>query len=334
MPQINALNLANTPRSLADIANVRVSDMPSVWEWQRNSQQMDQTTLEDMMRAANEEATLSPGRVKRQEADLQSVLLGNQEKQQDITKKTMDNELAAHLLPQAKQTEWKKLLKEASDSDLKVAENEVYNMLRSPDPKIRAVGKQLESGLTEAVKQRLQGDQQMRVQSSQNAAAAARNAATIASAEKINQANIDAGKYNKKGSQAAANVADAVLSGKLGYEKGATMLQTLATLDPENPDAPKWLELANKFAQEALKKEAAKAGSPNLGAMGIETNPAPQTGLGAPAPAVANRPARQEAQQTNKTTQAKEDWISRAMKANPGMSREQVEEQGKKLGKF
>ncbi len=174
MPQINALNLAMTPRSLADINQVPVSNMPDVWQWQQNATQMDKTTLADMMRAAEEEAALGPGRLKRQEADLQSVLLGNQEKEQDIRGKKMNNELGEYLLPQKKITEWKKLVSDASDSDLKVAENEVYTMLKSPDPKVRAMGKQLEGGLKEAIKARLEGDQQIRVANVNNAASSAR----------------------------------------------------------------------------------------------------------------------------------------------------------------
>lgn len=174
MPQINALDLAMTPKSLADINNVKVDYLPDVWKWQQNASQRDQTTLADMMRAAAEEEAMGPGRLQKQQADLQSTLLGNQEKEQDIRNKTMNNELGKYLLPQKKITEWKKLIGEASDTDFRMAENEVYTMLRSQDPKIRAVGKQLESGLKEAVTQRLQGDQQLRVQGANNAAAMAR----------------------------------------------------------------------------------------------------------------------------------------------------------------
>jgi hypothetical protein len=283
MPQINALDLAMTPKSLADINNVKVDYLPDVWKWQQNASQRDQTTLADMMRAAAEEEAMGPGRLQKQQADLQSTLLGNQEKQQDIRTKTRDNDFNDYLLPQKKITEWKKLIGDASDTDFKMAENEVYTMLRSQDPKVRAIGKQLEGGLKEAVKARLVGDQQVRVQNIKEAGDTSRNNATIAAANERESLAREAGKYKKKTEDEAKGIISAVQAGKLTYEKAATSFEILSRVEEDPTKAAMYADLASKFGAEALKQtQARQGGGVDIGAKGIPTIPQTQTGLGSP----------------------------------------------------
>lgn len=181
MAQANAFNFQLNPQSLAQLGNVRPDYMPDVWQWQENAAQHDQVGLADLMRAAQHEKQMDPGRLQRQEADLQSVLIGNTGKTLDnegkvlTNKKTaMENEVAEYVLPKKKEAEWRKLLTGISEEELKGAEAEVRKLLISSDPKQRAIGKQLEGGLKEALTARFQGDQQMRVQGSANAAAMSR----------------------------------------------------------------------------------------------------------------------------------------------------------------
>ena len=171
-------NFAIDPKSLADINSVRVADMPSVWAWQDRATQADNTVLSDLMRAAKEEQQLSPTRVKQADATLESTILGNKGKRLDNTSKEMSNELEAYLLPKKKISEFKKLIVDGSESDRKVAENKIYEMLRSPDPKTRAIGQQLyptlKSAADEAYKSDLVTQGQLKVAGANNAAALGR----------------------------------------------------------------------------------------------------------------------------------------------------------------
>ncbi len=184
MPIPNA-QFAMTPGALAQLGKIRPDYMPDVWAWQNRATQADNTTLADMMRAAQEEEQLSPIRVKRSQADLESVMantdrtrgLIDQDKEV-TTQKRMANELEQHLLPQKKVTEFAELVTKADDEQRKQAELKVYEMLQSSDPKVRAIGQQLYPTLKSAIDKAYDVDVttkgQLKVAGANNAAAAAR----------------------------------------------------------------------------------------------------------------------------------------------------------------
>ncbi len=343
MPNPNA-QFAMTPGALAQLGKIRPDYMPDVWAWQNRATQADNTTLADMMRAAQEEEQLSPIRVKRGQADLESVMVNTDrtrglidQDKEVTTQKRMDNELAQHLLPQKKVTEFAELVTKADDEQRKQAEIKVYQMMQSSDPKVRAMGQQLYPTLKAAIDKKFNVETetagQLKVQGSANAAAAARNAQTIAANRELEQMRIDAGKYKKKNEETASGIISAVQAGKLTYEKAATSFEILSRVEEDPEKAKLYAELANKFGAEALKANQTRAGGKlDVGAVtGMPTTPVPSTGLGeTPAPSAEPKPR----PTVGLKEQQKEEWIVRAMKANPGMTREQVEAEGKKLGKF
>ena len=75
-----------------------------------------------------------------------------------------------------------------------------------------------------------------------------------------------------EGSTAIVNVLDAVRSGKMGYEKAATMFETMHMLgDPEDPKLETYKKLAAQFSlADQASKAAGKQVPVDLGAMGVD----------------------------------------------------------------
>ena len=158
MAQVNGFNFQSTPQNLAAINNVRPDYMPDVWDWQQRAQQHDNTGLADVMRAAQHEAAMDPGRIQKQAADLESVMAQTAGTKLDNTRKGMDNELQQHLLPQKKIQDFKDLILKGSEADEKMAQIEIDKMLRSNDPKVKSYGQQLLDASRKAVEERRKAD--------------------------------------------------------------------------------------------------------------------------------------------------------------------------------
>lgn len=99
--------------------------------------------------------------------------------------------------------------------------------------------------------------------------------ANIASNERITNANIDAGRWNRasgKGS-AAANIEEAVKSGKMSYEKAAAAFYGAAQFATDPDEREKYLNMSNAYEQANLQsKNAAAQGKLDVGAAtGLET---------------------------------------------------------------
>jgi hypothetical protein len=154
MAQVNGFNFQSTPQNLAAINNVRPDYMPDVWDWQQRAQQHDNTGLADVMRAAQHEAAMDPGRIQKQAADLESVMAQTAGTKLDNTRKGMDNELQQHLLPQKKIQDFKDLILKGTEADEKMAQIEIDKMLRSNDPKVKSYGQQLLDASRKAVEER------------------------------------------------------------------------------------------------------------------------------------------------------------------------------------
>jgi hypothetical protein len=143
MPQVNAFNFQSTPQNLAAINGVRPDYMGMVWDWQQRAQQHDQTGLADLMRASQHEATMDPIRVQQGQATLADTQAGTAGKLLNNEEQRMKNEVAQHVLPQAKIQAFKDLILKGTEGDEKMAQIEIDKMLRSNDPKQRAYGTQL-----------------------------------------------------------------------------------------------------------------------------------------------------------------------------------------------
>jgi hypothetical protein len=163
------------------------------------------------------------------------------------------------------------------------------------------------------------------------------------SAEKIAGMQIDAGRFAGKSQNKAVDLLDQVKAGKLSYEKAAVAFQVLADMTDDK-------ELANQYVAMARKMEAANIAAKNaqggskvdIGAIGegkgIQSNTSPPSGIGeitkksnaappspsASAPAGALKYASPQGQ----------DWVKRAMQANPGMSEADIITQGRQRGKL
>lgn len=194
MPQLVVPNFAMDPKSLAEISNVRPSYMPQVWQWQQNAGQADAASLADMARQAQFNQQEDPIKLQQLQATLASTLANTEHTQQQTRGTKLQNDLAEKVFPDAVHTKLKQLIAEGDKADQEHAEMQIYNMIRSPDPTIRAKGNALLPTLKSAIEEKNKGDQLARVANIHEAGSDRRNAASIASAEKINQANIEARK--------------------------------------------------------------------------------------------------------------------------------------------
>lgn len=306
MAQVNAFNFQQTPQNLAAINNVRPDYMGAVWDWQQRAQQHDQTGLADLMRASQHEATMDPIRVQQGQATLADTQAGTAGKLLHNEDQRMKNEVAQHVLPQAKLQAAKDLILKGSEADEKMFAIEVDKMLRSNDPKQRSYGEQLLNTSRKAVEEKraaesqrltnqqrieLEGKQRMREIGAQGANQ--KEVAQIGADSRLEVARL-------KAKDAAKGVLEAVQSGKMNYEKAATSLFLLGNLSDEgDPNKKTYLELASKMEQANLAaKNAGAKPQVDMEAMGIATTtPQASPVLGAPVPAVAERPARQAATQ-------------------------------------
>ena len=309
MAQVNGFNFQSTPQNLAAINNVRPDYMPDVWDWQQRAQQHDSTGLADVMRAAQQEAAMDPGRIQKQAADLESVMAQTAGTKLDNTKKGMDNDVRAYNLPQEKLVAAKEMLLKGTEADEKLFGIEVDKLLRSDDPKKQAYGKQLLDVSRKAVEERraaelqrgtnkeritLEGDQRMREIGAQGV-----NAERVAQIGADSRIKIQDMKEKTKAQ--AVGILDAVKSGKLTYEKGATSFFVLSQMaEDDDPNKAKYATMAAALEKAALAEAAGRAKpQADLDALGIPTTtPAVTPALGGTAaPAVADRPARQAATQ-------------------------------------
>lgn len=76
--------------------------------------------------------------------------------------------------------------------------------------------------------------------------------------KELEQMRIDAGKYKKVG-KAVMSIEEGLLSGKLTYEKAATMISGMAFMTEDEGERNKLLDIARKYEQAELTKRAAGA---------------------------------------------------------------------------
>jgi hypothetical protein len=160
-----------------------------------------------------------------------------------------------------------KFIKEASDHDVSILENQAQKMAYSPDPKIRAQGQMLMSMHRDVLKAREQEKYKMDRQ-----VGLARVAGD--EARKTQREGVELGRYARGGggSGGLQGVRDSLKTGKVGFEKAAVAVSAAAqeayrSGDVETGDA--LMEEANGYMQQFIQgrqagAQAGQVGKPNI----------------------------------------------------------------------
>lgn len=260
-------------------------------------QQSEKIGLQELMRRQQFEQQADPMRLQRMQTDNDMGL------QQLHTAKRSNREADASS-PARMMAEYQGFLAKASDDDVKLAANKFQQMALSNDPKQRAIG---EAGLKQT--------KDFIMERQKDAAALQRSREGYASAERI--ANI------RSQAQLAAAQARRDMQGAKSpkdFEELAARYAQQGLAMPPGPERDELIEQARFATAMAERLTPTKPILSEEAGGGLFTDPKKQPMPDAPKKGGYNT------QQNS--------WIERAMKANPGMSREDVEKQGKALGKL
>lgn len=269
-------------------------------------QQADTIGLQESLRKQQYERAMDPMRLQQQQ-------IANDQGLQTLGKLTRENKEADFVSNAKMQADLLGHLVKASDSDLKMAVNKFQELAYHPDPKMRKIG---EIGLLQSKEAVLQRQK--------DAADVAKVGMQGRNAEKLMQMQIDAGRF-KKNDKLGASFEDRMSKFKKAHEQHQALVQAalMARQDGNEALAESYEARANAIRPQA---EAELRMLQQPGQVDV--------------PAVANLPATPQGSiappngGSRKLSPAHEDWVSRAMKANPGMSREDIIKQGETLGKF
>lgn len=238
----------------------------------------------------------------------------------------------------------------ATQAHLDELEAKGQEMAFSDDPVIAAQGQKILLAHKDIVRDRAKQDEMAKRQVALEQVRG-KNALELAG---VNNA---AGRFQKRGGATAQdNLEKALVSGT--WDKAATAYDHMAQMASEDGDderAQFYQQKAKEYADKYVaSRNAPKAGTVDVSGIpgaNIPTQPTPTTvaptlppnriqqdlvnGATFSSPEVeAQVRAKAGTSRSTSLPPAAEDWIKRAMSANPGMSREQVIEQGKKKGKF
>jgi hypothetical protein len=175
----------------------------------------------------------------------------------------------------------KEFLSKASDADLTVLKNEGQKMAYSHDPQVRARGELILAQHADMIKERMKQSHELsKIRETGN------------QARLTQQQGLDGGRWAKSGRGGAGSIQDQINSGKLSYEKAATMLAgSAAMMDIEASgmeDGPQkealmrqaelYRQMADDFNKKFLAGKTAAAGAgaetkPYMPALGVPTNP-------------------------------------------------------------
>jgi hypothetical protein len=287
--------------------DLQASQLKNLFDSQNNPQLLQQQALENQYKQAR-----NPG--VQAESDMAGM---NRDRQRDL----YDDDLKAARA---------KFMAAASEADLKELENQFQRMAYSNDPNERAKGEEGLKMSKEMVQERSkQADQQRRQLELETLRG--KNQRELAG---INNA---AGRYAKSPrGGAAGNIESMIASGKLDYQKAATMFNGMAFLADEQGNE----ELANKYRAMAFeyakardkdnrsRSNEAAATKPALEEFDIKPNVRTEVEPFKPV-----KPKGTDGAAMKLSPEA-EDWVTRAMVTSPKLSREKLIEIGKKLGKF
>jgi hypothetical protein len=246
-----------------------------------------------------------------------------------------------------------KFMKEASDAHIAELENEAQRMAYSQDPEIRAKGEQLLTMSREMVQERSKQAAQQRRQLELEGARGK-------NAQELMRMQIEAGRFAKSPGKGAGKGGGDPFTNALNEGDPVKRHQLLQgayiqAMEEGDEDAA-YIKRLMDAAEPAAKAKLQAGGAPvyGVGPNGItqttKAESVPSLSVPQTAPNRAARDIEQGAVFSSPEVEAKvrakagmpagqlapaaEDWVGRAMKSNPNMSREQIIEQGKKLGKF
>lgn len=273
------------PSQLKQLDGLLPTWMPMVWDWQDRAGKMDQLTLEDTMREAAFNKQHDPVRMQQAQANLESTLAGTANTQETMRGNRMKNDVYEANLPQQKAAEYKKLLKETSDNELAMHENEVYKLIQSNDPNQRKIGMQLMPYLKDVLAEKRRTDSQLRVVGATQAGQISLENLRHKNATALEQQRIDAGKYDRK--TLAVTVESMLLKARDAAQKAEILEQAYWVAKSAGDE-----EAANTLAQRAqqARQRAAEdaknraAGAPGKIDMANETGMTPTARPTADAP--------------------------------------------------
>lgn len=299
------------PQAMAQVGQLPLGMLWDGLDYLKQAQGRDQATLQDVMAQRQRAQQSHDLNMQTGQATLEGTMLGNR-------KKKLDVDMQEQLQPTEIKSKFRDLALKATEDEMKAAEQEIMKGVRANDPNAL----KLYEFLPQIREERKKSADRMALEKEQTSRA-------ISVANIGVQGRKDVAAINK---QAAVEKMAQAKSPK-DYEELAVQYDTMAQRAETREDAAHYISLAQVARQNAAYIRAAgqtapnpaaltPPGSPPLTTPRVEsaTPPLPQ-GVGAsPKPKLVGPQA--------------EDWIVRAMKLNPGMTREQVIEEGRKAGKL
>ena len=180
----------------------------------------------------------------------------------------------------------RKFALQATDDDLKAAEQHAIQESQTGDPVRMQQARKILDFTAAAIAEKRKEEAAMARQKEQTRSHLGGIGMQIGSQEKMENARIAAGKYDKtsKSSAGISNIQAAVQAGKMTAEKAAVALHGAAMFEPDPELAQKYKEMAGQYEQFAMNQRNAQAqGKPDIGAIAkLPTQNLPPA-LGAPA---------------------------------------------------
>lgn len=265
-----------------------------------NRQRTDEITLQELARKQMVAQQMDPLKIREQQLanDVSLQTLGR------VTRENKENDFTSDARMQA---ELKKHLLNASQADLDQVAQHGQRLAYSQNPKERAIGQALLLQSKEAIQER----EKIRLQGAQQ--------------QELMRMQIDAGRF-KKTDKSGFSFEQSLSKFKKAHEQHQALVQQalMARREGNEPLAESYEARAEAIRPqaEAELRMLQQPGQVDLAATGgIAVTP-----QGSIAP--------QNKGPVIKLTPQHEDWVKRALAANPGATREQIIEQGTKLGKF
>jgi len=265
-----------------------------------NRQRTDEITLQELARKQQYEQQADPLRIRQMQ-------LANDVSLQNLGRMTRENKEGDFTSDARMQAELKKHLLSASQADLDQVAQHGQRLAYSQNPKERAIGQALLLQSKEAIQER----EKIRLQGAQQ--------------QELMRMQIDAGRF-KKADKGGLTFEQSLSKFKKAHEQHQALVQQalMARREGNEPLAESYEARAESIRPqaEAELRMLQQPGQVDLAATG-DIAVTPQGSI-----------APQNKGPTVKLTPQHEDWVKRALAANPGATREQIIEQGTKLGKF
>lgn len=270
-------------------------------------QRTDEITLQELARKQQYEQQADPLRIRQMQ-------LANDVSLQNLGRMTRENKEGDFTSDARMQAELRKHLLSASQADLDQVAHHGQRLAYSQNPKERAIGQALLLQSKEAIQER----ERIRLQGAQQ--------------QELMRMQIDAGRFTKTNPLDKNTLLIRLRNAKNPTEMAEILDQAHAEAVAAG-DVNGAKELASR-AVAARQRAAESARWRGQAAPGIDVGAATNMPMNPPPQAEAPIAGGAGQQAPLKLTPQHEDWVRRALAANPGATREQIIEQGTKLGKF